>query len=119
MQEVHRVDRHGVAVDGVVVVQGSPPRRIVALVRIVVDGVEVRLDPVRWEVVYPAHVEPIGEIVLERAGYRATLDQEYLGLYPDGDAAVEAVWARFIDASAARHAHASVTHGAAERHVRS
>jgi hypothetical protein len=74
-----------------------------------------RLTPVRWDVVYPVHVEPIGEIVLEAGGYRARLDSEDLGVFDTGDAAAEAVWGAFLKQSEARHAHAAVTHGGHER----
>ncbi len=81
------------------------------------DGIEVVLEPVRWDVIYPAHVEPIGEIWRDGAGYRAALELEDLGVFDSGDAAAEAIWDRFRNASAARHAHASVTHGGRERHA--
>lgn len=82
------------------------------------QGVQWRLDPVRWEVVYPVHVDPIGEIWLDGDGFWARLHQEELGCFGSGDAAVEQVWRRFLDQAAVDHAAASVTHGGANRHVR-
>jgi hypothetical protein len=79
--------------------------------------VQWRLDPVRWDVIYPAHVEPIGEIWREGASFRARLDEQDLGAFDTGDEAAEAVWSGFIEQSSARHAHASVTHGGRERHA--
>jgi hypothetical protein len=76
-----------------------------------------KIEATGWDVVYPAHVEPIGQVWRRRDGFHARLDREDLGVFDTGDEAVEAVWTRFVDQSAARHAHASVTHGGAERHV--
>lgn len=78
--------------------------------------VPYRVTPVEWEVRYPVQSEPIGRIRAVRSGFRAELGEELLGEFPDGDAAVEAVWVRFLEQNRARHAHASVTHGGRERH---
>lgn len=77
---------------------------------------DYRIAPVEWEVVYPPQSEPIGVIRLESGAYRATMGEENLGAHPSGDAAVEAVWERFLEQNRARHAHAAVTHGGRERH---
>lgn len=77
---------------------------------------EILPTPVEWDVVYPTQAEPIGRIRAVRSGFRAQLGDEFLGEYPTGDAAVEAVWDRFLDANQARHAQAAVTHGGYGRH---
>lgn len=78
---------------------------------------DYRITPTEWDVTYPARVEPIGRIRREADGFHAWMDQEHLGVYPNGDRAVEAVWERFLEATRAQHEHASVTHGAYERHA--
>lgn len=60
----------------------------------------------------------IGKIRRTSAGHRAKCLEEDLGVYPNGDAAATAIWRRYIEVSETRHAGASVTHGAYERHVR-
>lgn len=78
--------------------------------------VDYEVVPVEWTVVYPAHVEPIGKIRRVRSGFRAKLEAEDLGIFDTGDEAAEALWARFLEQNAARHEHASVTHGGHDRH---
>jgi hypothetical protein len=80
-----------------------------------------RITTTEWVVKYPAQAEPIGVIRLERIeGVRRYVARdgsgELLGDYPDGDAAVEAVWGTFLAANRAQHEHASRTHGGAGRH---
>lgn len=80
---------------------------------------EYRIVPIEWEVRYPVHVEPIGLIRARDGAYEAKLDLEHLGAFRSGDAAVEAVWERFLEHSRTRHEEASHTHGAYERHTSS
>lgn len=81
-----------------------------------VTGPEWRATPVEWDLVYPTHSEPIGRIRAVRSGFRAQLGEEFLGEFPTGDAAAKALWERFLEQNAARHAHAAVTHGGQGRH---
>ena len=75
----------------------------------------MRIEPVEWTVTYPVHVEPIGRIWRRRAGFYAQLSDEPLGVYATGDAAVETIWSRFVEASYALHDAASRVHGSHER----
>lgn len=77
-----------------------------------------RVEPIEWEVVYPVHRDLIGRIRRRAGRFEAKLRDEHLGGFATGDAAVEAVWQRFLEESTVRHERASRTHGAYERHVR-
>lgn len=79
------------------------------LAKLEAEGVRIRT--IEWEVRYPVHVEPIGQIRRRGGAFQAKL-------FPTGDAAVEAIWQRFLDESAVRHEHAAVTHGGSDRHTR-
>jgi hypothetical protein len=77
-----------------------------------------RVTTTEWEVVYPAHVEPIGRIRREKRSYTAVCGQEDLGAFDSGDEAVEAIWRRFVEQSNAQHEEASRVHGGYGRHTR-
>lgn len=78
------------------------------------------IEPTEWELVYPVQPStPIGVVRRQGPEFRAWCAEEDLGPFSNGDAAAEAIWARFLEQSVVRHQHASVTHGAYERHVRS
>jgi hypothetical protein len=80
--------------------------------------VELKWQPVEWTVIYPVNPnDPIGHVRLESGQYRACLGEEDLGPHSSGDAAVEAIWERFLEANRVRHAAASVTHGGHMRHT--
>lgn len=74
------------------------------------------VTPSEWVVEYAVQSEPLGKIRRVRSGYRAKFGDEDLGIFDSGDAAVEAIWERFLEANRVRHAAASVTHGGRDRH---
>lgn len=75
------------------------------------------LTTTSWDLIYPVQPStPIGRIRRHHDEFRAWAGDEDLGFFPSGDAAAEAIWDRFLEASRTRHAHASVTHGGAGRH---
>lgn len=78
-------------------------------------GVELQVVPVEWAVTYPVNPhDPIGSIRAARDGFHAQLESEPLGVYPSGDAAVEAVWERYLERARVEHDIASRTHGSDE-----
>lgn len=77
---------------------------------------DYQVVPVAWDLVYPVHPDdPIGRIRRRTDGFHARLGGEDLGVYPTGDAAAEAIWARFLEQAAVQHETVARMHGSRER----
>jgi hypothetical protein len=76
------------------------------------------IETTEWALTYPVQPStPIGVVRREGVEFRAWCSADDLGRLPSGDAAAEAIWARFLEQSRTQHEQASVTHGGAERHA--